>query len=191
MEPFSITTGVAGLLDITWRVVKYLKDVQEAAGSVEGEIASLLSEIQALDAVNQSIKHLYETEVEILPASSMGLPDRDQELWRITASNLQDCQGSVQRLQTVLDAIAGKHGDKVVGWRDGIRKQLRKQSKDGDLYNIRFQISVNRQSLHISLTMLDLLVFYIIIQSLLTYIEYTRREARIVSKSWASSYKDK
>jgi hypothetical protein len=182
MYPFSITIDIASLLDITWRVAKYLKDVQEAAGLVEGEITSLLGEIQALDSVNRSIKHLHETEVESLSPNSMELPDRDQELWRITASNLQDCQGNVQRLQTVLDEIAGKHGDKVVGWRDGIRKQFRKLSKDGELTSIRFQISVSRQSLHISLTMLNLLVLHLPIQHLLTHIGYTQKEDRIVSK---------
>lgn len=156
MDPFSITAGVVSLLDITWRVGKYLKDVQEGAGLVEGEIVSLLSEIQSLDSVNRSIQHLYETEVELLPDGAKGLPDRDQELWRNTANNLQDCQQTVQRLQNILEMIAGKHGKKVAGWRDGIRKQLRKQSKDGELSTIRLQVSVNRQSLHISLTMLDL-----------------------------------
>jgi hypothetical protein len=191
MDPFSIAIGVASLLDITWRVAKYLKDVQEGAGLVEGEITSLLSEIQALDSINRSIKHLHETEVENLPTDSVGLPDRDQELWRNTANNLRDCQGTVQRLQTVLDAIIGGHSNKVVGWRDGIKKQLRKQSKDGELSSIRLQISVNRQSLHISLTMLDLLVLYIATQQLLTCIGYTQNEALIASKSWASSYKDR
>jgi hypothetical protein len=156
MDPFSIAIGVASLLDITWRVGKYLKDVQEGAGIVEGEIASLLTEIQSLDSVNRSIKHLHETEVEMLMEGVVELPERDQELWRNTANNLQDCQETVLKLQSILEAIAGKHGEKVVGWRDGIRKQLRKQSKDGELSSIRLQVSVNRQSLHISLTMLDL-----------------------------------
>jgi hypothetical protein len=40
MDPFSITIDIASLLDITWRVAKYLKDVQEAAGLVEGEITA-------------------------------------------------------------------------------------------------------------------------------------------------------
>lgn len=158
MDPFSIVVGVGSLLDITVRVVKYLKDVQEAAGLVEGEITSILTEIQALDSVNRSIKHLHEAEIESLPAGSLGLPDRDQELWQTTANNLQDCEGSVRRLQSVLETIAGRHGDKEAGWRDGIKKQLRMRSKDGELNRIRVQISVNRQSLHISLTMLDLLV---------------------------------
>ena len=156
MDPCSIVIGVASLLDITWRVAKYLKDVQEGAGIVEGEILSLLSEIKSLDAVNRSIKHLHETEVEMLPEGVNGLPHRDQELWQNTANNLSDCQVTVERLHEILESIAGKHGEKVAGWRDGIRKQLRKQSKDGELSSIRLQISVNRQSLHISLTMLDL-----------------------------------
>jgi len=156
MDPFSIITGVVGLLDVTWRVAKYLRDVQEAAGLVEGEIAALLGEIQGLESVNKSIKYLHEIEVSSFPEGALELPDRDQEIWRNTAYNLRECQRSVEKLEDVLDTIAGKHGDRVIGWRDGIRKQLRKESKDGELNSLRLRISVHRQSLHISLTMLDL-----------------------------------
>ena len=158
MDPFSIIVGVAGLLDITVRVVKNVKDVQEAAGLVEGELISILGEIQALDSINRSIKDLHEAEIESLPTGSLGLPHRDQELWQTTAGNLRECEGSFRKLQSVLEIIAGRHGDKLAGWRESIRKQLRMRSKDGELNRIRLQISVNRQSLHISLTMLDLLV---------------------------------
>lgn len=163
MDPFSITVGVVGLLDVTWRVVSYLKDVHEAAGQVEGEIAALLSEMNNLESLNKSIKHLHETEVESLPDDAKGLPGQDHDLWRITASNVHECHETVKKLEIILVGIAGKHGNKVAGWRDGIRKQLRKQSKDGELNNMRLRISLNRQSLHISLTMLDLLVQYTMI----------------------------
>lgn len=156
MDGFSIALGIVQLFDITWRVGKYLKDVHEGAGIVEGEIASLLSEIQALESVNRSIQHLHETEVEILPAGATKLPDRDRELWQITGSNLQECQKTVEKLEAIILAIVGKHGEKVAGWREGIKMQLRKQSKEGQLTSIRSQISVSRQSLHMSLTMLDL-----------------------------------
>ncbi|CZR65198.1 uncharacterized protein PAC_15098 [Phialocephala subalpina] len=141
------------------RVGSYLKDVHEAAGQVEGDIASLSSEIQNLESLNKPIKHLHETEVESLPDDAKELPDLDRELWRITSSNLRDCQETAKKLEIVLDGIAGKHGNKVAGWRDGIRKQLRKQSKDGELNNMSLRVSLNRQSLHTSLTMLDLLGF--------------------------------
>ncbi|RDW80348.1 hypothetical protein BP5796_05046 [Coleophoma crateriformis] len=156
MDPFSITIGLASMLDITVRVIKYLKEVQEAAGVIGEELVSLANEIQALGSLGRSIQHLHDTEVQSLLGGFADLPDRDQELWRLTSSNLQDCKTLVGRLRDLFTEIAGKHGDKVGGWADSIKKQLRKQSKDGELNKIRSQIIVSRQSLHISLTMLNL-----------------------------------
>ncbi|RDW69224.1 hypothetical protein BP6252_08244 [Coleophoma cylindrospora] len=140
MDPFSITIGLASMLDITVRVVKYLKEVQDAAGVIGEELATLVNEIQALGSLGRSIQHLHDTEVQSLLGGFADLPDRDQELWRVTSSNLQDCKALVGRLRDLFTEIAGKHGDKVGGWADSIKKQLRKQSKDGELNKIRSQI---------------------------------------------------
>ncbi len=58
----------------------------------------------------------------------------------------------------MLDKIMGKSGVKVTGRRDGIKKHLRKQTKDGELNEIRLKLSVHRESLNLSLTLLNLLV---------------------------------
>lgn len=160
MDPFSIVVGTASLIDISWRVGNYLRDVHEAAGEVEGEITSLAREIQSLDSVNKSIKNLHEVEIEVLPENLSEIPDQARDLWQNTVKILQDCHATVEKLKVILEAIIGKEGVKVTGWRDGIKKQLRKQSKDGALNQIRLQLSTHRDSLHISLTSLDLLVFY-------------------------------
>jgi hypothetical protein len=157
MDPFSIVVGVTSLVDVCWRVGKYLRDVQHAAKFVEGEIASLLHEINALDAVNNSIKLLHETEIGVLPPGSLDkVPDGDRELWRNTARDLRNCEVAVEKLYDTLLMVAGKHGEKVAGWRDGFTKQMRKHGKDGELNQIRLQLIVHRESLHISLTMLNL-----------------------------------
>jgi len=157
MDPFSIVVGVTSLVDVCWRVGKYLRDVQEAAKFVEGEIASLLREINAFDAVNNSIKLLYEAEIGNLPPESLDkVPAGDRELWRNTARDLQNCEATIEKLYNTLLNVIGKNGEKVTGWRDGIAKQMRKHSKDGELDQARLQLIVHRENLHISLTMLNL-----------------------------------
>jgi hypothetical protein len=44
MDPFSILNGTAGLLDISCRVIGYLKQVEESSGRVDAEIAALSQE---------------------------------------------------------------------------------------------------------------------------------------------------
>jgi hypothetical protein len=160
MDPFSVFIGVGSLIEMSLQLGKYLKIVYEAAASFEGEIGSLLHEIQDLDSVNKSIEHLHRTETGSYTSGHLELPRQDLEVWQNTIKTLQDCSETVKRLQNVLEAITGKSGVKVTGWRDGIKKQLRKQTKDGELNQIRLKLSVHRESLNMSLTLLNLLVLY-------------------------------
>lgn len=156
MDPFSITVGVGSLIEMSLQLGKYLKDVYEAAASFEGEIDSLFREIRDLDSVNKVIVHLYRSETGIYASAHQEPPRQDMEIWQNTVKTLQDCSETLKKLQSVLEAIIGKSGVKVTGWRDGIKKQLRKQSKDGELNQIRLKLSAHRESLNVSLTLLNL-----------------------------------
>lgn len=156
MDPFSISVGTLALLQFSLQLGKYLKDVYDAAASFQEEIGSLLSEIQDLESVNKSIGHLQKSGFNGYTAGQSGLSHQDREIWQNTAKTLENCSKTVKRLQTVLQAITGKSGLKVTGWRDGVKKALRKQAKDGELNEIRLKLSAYRASLNISLTLLNL-----------------------------------
>jgi hypothetical protein len=47
----------------------------------------------------------------------------------------------VQKLEALLKEVIGKIGPKVMGKFDGIKKQLRKQSKDQDYMEVRHRLS--------------------------------------------------
>ena len=156
MDPFSIVLGVGSLIQMSLELAKYLKDVYEAVASFEGDIESLLHEIQNIESVNKSIEHLHRTEVGPYAHDQPELSHQDLEVWQNTAKTLQDCSRTVQKLQHVLESITGKHGTKVTGWRDGIKKQLKKQSKDGEIKPLQQKLSIHRESLSVSLTLLNL-----------------------------------
>lgn len=178
MDPFSIVVGVGSLLQFSLELGKYLKDVHEAIASFEDEIGSFMREIQDLDSVNNSIEQLYRTESANHIFGQTNLPRQDFEIWQNIVKTLQDCSKTIQTLQSVLEAITGKNGPKPTGWRDSIKKQLKKQAKDGELNHIRLKLSTYRGSLNVSLTLLNLLVlrtgkFHII---LIHVLEYTHRK---------------
>lgn len=156
MDPFSIIVGTGGLLQLSFQLGKYLKDVYEAAASFQDEIGSLLSEIQDLESVNKSIENLYKNGVNDYTSGQSKLPHQDLEIWQNTVKTLQNCSNTVKRLQTVLQLITGKSGLKLTGWLDGVKKALRKQAKDGELNEIRLKLSAYRESLNVSLTLLNL-----------------------------------
>jgi paraquat-inducible protein B len=154
MDPFSLAVGVGSLVEMSLQVGKYLKDIYEAATLFEDEISSLLREIQDLRSVNKSIETLYRTETD--DSNLRQLPSQDFEVWQNTVKTLQECSETLKRLQKVLETITGSGGAKVTGKRDGIKKQLKKQSKDGELAQIRVKLSIQRDSLNVSLTLLNL-----------------------------------
>lgn len=154
MDPFSVVVGVGSLIEMSLQLGKFLKNVYEAAASFEGEVGSLLREIQDLSSVNKSIENLHRAEIG--ESSERQLPRQDLDIWQNTVKTLQECSETIKRLQRLLEDITGKGGAKVTGWRDGFKKQLRKQSKDGELKDIRIKLSVHRDSLNVSLTLLNL-----------------------------------
>ena len=154
MDPFSVVVGVGSLIDLSLRLGKFLKDVHASIALYEGEIESFLGEVQDLESVNKSIAELYQTETV---AIAHGHSEPQQlEVWQNTLKTLRSCTISVEALQTLLNEITGKTGAKVAGLRDGIKKQLKKQSKDSELIRIRQQLSSHRESLSVSLTLLNL-----------------------------------
>ena len=156
VDPFSIATGTAGLLDVCWRVISYLREVQTSASKVEEEIASLLREVEALYVVNKAIDAVWAAEQKAIPGVSLANPDRVESLWCNVGTTLQDCRITVEKLEISVKEIIGKEGAKVASKLDGIRKQLRKQSKDGELHHLRARLANYQSSLNVLLAALNL-----------------------------------
>lgn len=154
-DPFSILAGTAGLLDVSWRVASYLKDLHGAAAKVEDDIAALLHEIEALISVNEAIKDIFSADLQPRPdldsASSTGLG----KLWEGIGRILQDCRATIEKLEIVVKDIIGKEGPRVTGKVDGFRKQMRKQSKNEELAQFRLQLANYHGALQVLLTALN------------------------------------
>ncbi|MCJ1462094.1 hypothetical protein MMC07_000694 [Pseudocyphellaria aurata] len=153
-DPFSVIAGTAGILDVCFRVIKYLKETRAGAERIEEEITGLLREIEALIAVNDSIKCAFETELKAHPGPYVA---DIEDLWKNIGSNLWSCRALVERLEVYMKEIIGKEGPKVIGKRDGLRKQMRKQSKKEDFQQLRLQLASHQNALQISLSALTLL----------------------------------
>ena len=149
--------GVGSLIDLSLKLGKYLKDVHASIAAFEEDIGFLSGEIQNLGSVNKSIEQLFKTETSSFPdRSASNIPLQELEVWQNTVKTLGECSDTVRKLKSVLDTVTGKDGSKVTGLRDGIKKQLRKQAKDGELEQLRIRLSTHRESLNVSLTLLSL-----------------------------------
>ncbi|KAL9601247.1 MAG: hypothetical protein Q9219_002652 [cf. Caloplaca sp. 3 TL-2023] len=155
-DPFSIVAGTAGLLEICWRVGSYLGKVKAASGKIERDLAALSSEVKNLVTVNESIQTLWETQREKSPDESSSYATRIKELWRDIDLTLDGCRDVMGKLELLVEEVIGKDGFEVRGKRDGIKKVLRKQSKDEEIRDLRRQISSHQHNLQLALSALNL-----------------------------------
>lgn len=153
-DPFSIIVGTAGLLDVCYKVTTYLVEVQAAAGKVEGDIAALSKEIESLILVNQSLE-LWARGTQVLPGMSLADSRHMEKLWDNIQTMLQDCRETVERLDFLLKQVIGKKGHKVTGRVDGVRRVLRRQSKEKEFLQLRHQLSSYHNGLQLLLTTLS------------------------------------
>jgi hypothetical protein len=153
-DPFSIIVATAGLLDVCFRLASYLVDVKAAAAQVDGELATLSREIDSIILVNQSLGE-WARESQTLD----GLTPKDsqhlQSLWQHVATMVQGCRERVEKLEALMRGISGKKGHKFLTKLDGIKKQLRKQSKEKEFVQVHRQLSTYHANLQLLLTMIS------------------------------------
>ncbi|KAL8942140.1 MAG: hypothetical protein Q9216_001825 [Gyalolechia sp. 2 TL-2023] len=155
-DPFSIAAGTAGILDISWRIGSYLAKVKSAASKIKRDLATLSFEVNALVGVTESIQSLWNDNKE-KPLDALS-PDakRIRGLWQDINLALHGCRDVMGSLALLVEEVIGKDGIEVQGKRDGIRKVLRKQSKDQEIQEIRQQITSHQNSLQLTLSALNL-----------------------------------
>ncbi len=154
-DPLSIIVGTVGLLDVCWRVGGYLKDVEGSAGKVDKEIAALSREITSLISLNKSIQEVKEAADKAVLGTSIDNEPLVKQLWKEVDTNIEGCRATVEKLEELLKEIIGKNGPNVVNKLDGIRKQVRRQSKDGGLAQIHYRLSKYQASLQTVLAALN------------------------------------
>ncbi|KAH6672293.1 tetratricopeptide repeat domain-containing protein [Halenospora varia] len=157
MDPFSAIAGSVGLIDVCFRVGSYLKSVEESAGKVEEEIAALSHDIDTLVGVYESLEEIWLAHQNLLSGAEKPDAMYANNLWRDVFANLKDCRKTVEKLEILLEGIVGKNGPKVTSKLDGIRKQLRLQSREAELDQIRHRLTNSQASLQLLLTALNLL----------------------------------
>ena len=158
-EPFSIITATVGLIDVCWRFGSYLHNVQAGAAQIEDEIETLSRDIEALRAVNETIRASYSDLPGYLNSEVKSSEHLDR-LWRNVSSNLASCRLVVEELEALVMEIVGrepsKDQSKFMRKLGGFRKQLRKQSREGDFDKLQSRLANYHNTIQL---MLDLIIW--------------------------------
>lgn len=155
-DPFSIVVGTVSLLDVCLRLGKYIYDIKAGTDEVDEEIEALSHQVVAIISVIQSIKSVFEDDLAHATDINSKRRDEIQSLWEEVGNNVQSCQATLVKLFALLKLIVGKESPKVLSKLDGLRKFLRKQSKEAEFSMLRQQLRDYHQSLQTLLTSVDM-----------------------------------
>lgn len=159
-DPLSIIASTASIIDICVRLVSYLGEVNAAAGKIEQDLSALVEEFVALKAVNNSIRDTWLDHCNPVNPKAPAEEPLLETRWQDLDQALRGCSNSMKRLGALIDEVVGNDGHSVTSKLDGIKKVLRKMSKDKAIHEIRQQVMSHRNNLQLLLLALNLYVFH-------------------------------
>jgi uncharacterized protein Yka (UPF0111/DUF47 family) len=112
-----------------------LRNVAEGSQRIDGDLEALSHEIASLSTVNDLIKTSFES--DLAGAAEPANRSTIVNLWQATEATLENCKVTVEKL-------------------DGVRKYLKKQSKEGEFGHFRHKLASYRAALQIILTAVDM-----------------------------------
>lgn len=134
--------GVAvGIADVAFRIVLYLKDVKAATETIDGDIAALIEQVEALRDVHGELES--EMKRSLQDDTMQG---KERQLWFRVKEILQDGRTLTDELEACVKSIYGNN-PRVTGSRDALRKQHRKRGRESRLLVHRDRVSSYQQSL--------------------------------------------
>lgn len=156
-DPFSIIVGTASLIDVCWRFGSYLHDIQAGAAKIDDEIETLSRDIEALRVINETIRDSCENLPGYL-SSEIESSKHMETFWRNVSSNLASCRLIVEDLEVLVEGIMGteppKNESKIMKKFGGFRKQLRKQSREGEFDKLQNRLSTYYNAIQLMLKMI-------------------------------------
>ncbi len=176
-DPFSITAGAIGIIDVASRFVQYLRATTASAGHVNEELSRLLQEFISILDLAQHIRDIYTPETSQTPNTEDADPPRLKDLKHGTIAILGNCKQTAERLEKLVRDVIGKSRDVVdldeskgghrVDLKRSVRDskfgkkfqsflvQLRKDSREAEFESLRRQLQTSQSALQLSVQAID------------------------------------
>ena len=154
-DPFSVAVGVASVVDLTIKVVRFINDTRKGTEAIDQDLESLVTDVKELQNICQLISNAFEDDMRAAGKTSAKANDTTASIWGATASALEGCRVALSRLHNMLGQVKGADGTSA--W-DKLRRHFRKMSKEEEFITIRQRIGSHQQVLEISLLTLNMYV---------------------------------
>jgi chromosome segregation ATPase len=163
MDPFSIVVGTCSVVDISTRVVRYLRSVKESIAGTKDELESLEHEINSIRSISESIRDSFKDEVENCAGKSLADPTKAEALWKNIGNTLRRCERRLSDLADVIQHVTGENNkenrkgskdNKYTATLEGWKLQLRKLPKNSKIEQIQNDLVGYKGTLGLSLTLI-------------------------------------
>ena len=134
MDPFSITVGVVGLLDVCSRFILYIRDAEKTSRFVDKDLEAIVSDVKAVSEATELLKQIFETRFDKSRSSSLSRENLSFRVWENIAQILPKCKDSVSGLLRLVEEIHQVHGPKAL---NSFIKQLKKQAREETYLSLR------------------------------------------------------
>jgi hypothetical protein len=156
MDPFSITVGTFTLAEVCYRLVVFMRNIPAALAAIQTEIDTLVAVVESLQTTAATIEPVLQR-LGKRPSTPFapGTPNR-ADLVKQCKQTLSQCKTNTGRLDTLVRKIYGIYGEGsvVTGKMDGLLKELRRRDMSADLQRLRGELSGQKQTLELWLTIL-------------------------------------
>jgi hypothetical protein len=172
MDPFSVVVGTVGLLDVCFRAGQRLTSLKNSIADVDKDLTVVQKDMDSILSTHGSLKSIWLSHHNTLPAGLRSDPTHAANLWGAVRQNLSDAKTIIEKLDSLLQKITGDKKIKdentstyvegilpkkeMPSRFDGIKKSIKLQLKEGDLYRLQKNLGncqANLQTLLIALNL--------------------------------------
>ena len=142
-DPFSIIAGTVGVLDVGLRLCKYLRYLNAAISGIEGDLATLIHDIETHIAVNEAIQQTFTANLSSTSENNTSKEAQVEvtSLWKHVSDGLVEIAEVLLELEALITLVVAPDGLKVTSRWGGFRKQLRRQAKQDDFQKLRQRLN--------------------------------------------------
>ncbi|KAG9251387.1 uncharacterized protein F5Z01DRAFT_278372 [Emericellopsis atlantica] len=165
-DPFSIVAGVAGLSDVCFRLVSYVRSLKQDVNATSSQLAALTDEIETLRKLCQAVQGAIPTSTAVSLRSHSTPTTGDRRtanekqlfLWSFVDGCVKECHSLVEQLHALLVQLcSGDTGSPTSpsGTLAKLKTALAKRSVDDDLNRIRRDLGIQHGTLNTLLTLIS------------------------------------
>jgi hypothetical protein len=149
-------SSTVSLIDVSVRLVKFLKEVNDDRKTIDKEIQSLLRDVTAIKAVTVAIKETFENDLPKETSDGQEGNSESTDLWQNVSRTISDCEKVMLGLEGVIKEIHGKVGPQASSPVDTLGKLRRKRSKEPELHRYRERLAMFQSFLNSFVTAITL-----------------------------------